>query len=106
MRLEISRLIGHHGIGGGVGFVESIASEFLQQIENLVGLSFGDAVRFLAAGHKALPLLGHFLELLFAHGAPQQIRTTERVTSQQLRGLHYLLLINENAVGFFGNLFE
>ena len=70
MRLEIGGLIGHHGVGGGVGFVEAVAGEFLQQIENLVGLCLGDAVGFLAAGHKALPLFGHFLELLFAHGTP------------------------------------
>ena len=50
--------------------------------------------------YKDLTLLGHFLELLFAHRPTQQVRAAERVTSQHLGRLHDLFLVNHDAVGF------
>ena len=105
MRLEIGRLIGHHSTRRRRVFVESIASEFLQQIENFVGLSLGMLLVSLQPATKLFRCLA-ISSSFFLPMARLAIRTTERVTSQQLRGLHYLLLINENAVGLFGNLFE
>ncbi len=52
-----------------------------------------------AAFDEDLALLGHFLGLLLAHRAPQQIRAAERVAGQHLRRLHHLLLVNHDAVG-------
>ena len=49
-------------------------------------------------------LLRHLLLVLFAHRAPQQIGAAERVAGEHLRGLHDLLLIDENAVGFRASL--
>ena len=56
--------------------------------------------------HEGFALFGHFGNLLFAHRAPQQIRAAEGVAGEQLRGLHHLLLINQNAIRLLGNLLE
>ena len=48
---------------------------------------------------NTVALLGHFLDLLLAHRAPQQVRPAERVARQHLRRLHHLLLVNHDAVG-------
>ena len=106
MRLEPGGLIGHHGVGGGVGFVEAVAGKFFQQIKDTVGLSFGNVVGFSAAGHEGRALLGHLLDFLFAHGPPQQVGVAEGIASEKLRGLHDLLLIDEDSVGFLGDLLE
>jgi hypothetical protein len=39
--LEIGGLIGDQRVGGGVGFVESVAGELFENIEDLVGLGAG-----------------------------------------------------------------
>ena len=67
MGLEISRLVGNHGIGGGVGFIESVAGEFLQQVENLVGLFLRDIVGLGTTLHEQRTLFLHYLDLLFTH---------------------------------------
>ena len=106
IRLQIRRLIGHDGVGGGVGLVEAVAGEFLQQVENLVRLGLRDVVPLVAALDERLALLLHLLHLLLAHRPAQQIRRPQRVAGQQLRGLHHLLLVNQDAVGLLGNGFE
>jgi hypothetical protein len=63
----------------------------------------------IAAGaplDEALAMLLHLLDLFLAHRAPQQIRAAERVAAQNLRGLHHLFLINQDAVRLFGDRFE
>ena len=42
--LQVGGLIRDDGVGGGVGFVETVAGEFFQQIENLVRLGRGNVV--------------------------------------------------------------
>ena len=106
MRLEISRLVGHHGIGGGVGFIESVAGEFLQQVENLVGLFLRDIVGLGTTLHEQRTLFLHYLDLLFTHRPAQQVRTPEGVAGQNLGRLHHLFLINQNAVGFLRDRLE
>ena len=51
-------------------------------------------------------MLSHLLNFLFTHGAPEQIGAAEGVAGEQLSGLHHLLLIDQDAVGFLGNLLE
>ena len=48
----------------------------------------------------------HFLDFFLAHRPPQQIRFAKRITGQQLRRLHHLLLVNQDAIGLAGNGFE
>ena len=106
IRLQIRGLIRDDGVGGGVRLVEAVAGEFFQQIENLVRLRGGDFVFLGAALDELLALLLHFLDLFLAHRAPQDVRRAEREAGQNLRGLHHLLLINQNAVGLLGNRLE
>ena len=99
IRFQISRLIRDDGVGGGVGFVEAVAGKFFEQIEDLVGLVFGNMVLLLATFDKDGALLGHLFDFLFSHGAPEHVRRSERVAGQHLRRLHHLLLINHDPVG-------
>ena len=94
MGLQPRGLVSDNGIRGSVRFVEAVAGKFFQQIKNFIGLRGRDVVGFLAALDKRLVLLGHFGNLLFSHCTSQQIRAAERVASEQLCGLHHLLLIN------------
>ena len=82
-----------------MGFVEAVAGEFFEQVEDLVGLGGGDVVGLRATLDEGLALLLHFLDLFLAHRAAQQVRAAERVAGQHLRGLHDLLLVNHDAVG-------
>ncbi len=61
---------------------------------------------FAAPSTKMAPLLGHFLGLLLAHGAAQHVGAAERVAGQHLRGLHDLLLVDHDAVGFLEDRLE
>ena len=106
MRLHPGGLIGEQRIGGGVRFVEAVAGEFVDQIEQFVGLLGFDAGHRLAAVDEALALRVHLRLDLLAHGAAQQVGIAERIAREDLRGLHHLLLIDEDAVGFGENLLQ
>ena len=106
IRFQISRLIRDNGVGGGVGFVEAVTGEFFEQIENLVRLGLRDIVLLLATLDENGALPGHFFGLFLAHRAAQQVRAAQSVACQHLRGLHHLLLINQNTVGLARNRFE
>ena len=99
-------MVSDNGIRGGVRLVKAIAGEFFEQVENLVRLGLGNIVFLVAAFDERLALLRHFDKILFTHRTAQQIRAAKRVAGEQLRGLHHLLLINQDAVGLPGNLFE
>ena len=95
--LQPGGLVRHQCVGGGVGLVEAIASELLDQIE------YFDCQRGInplcrCTLFEDASLLRHFFGLFLAHRAAQKIRATQRVTCQHLRDLHYLLLIQNNAV--------
>ena len=48
-----------------------------------------------------LALLRHLLGLFLTHGSTQQVRAAQRVAGKHLRDLHHLLLVQDDAVGFF-----
>jgi hypothetical protein len=60
-------------------------------------------LRIHAAGTRALQELvanlRHFLGLLLAHGAPQQVRLPEAETGENLGDLHHLFLVEHHPVG-------
>ncbi len=95
---EISRLIGDQRVSGGVRLVEAVAREFRHQLEDILGAAAVDAVGDRALD-EALLLRRHLLLDLLAHGAAQQIRLAERKARQNLRDLHHLLLVDDDAVG-------
>ena len=106
VRLEVGGLVGDDGVGGGVGFVEPVAGELLEQVEHLVRLGRADLVLLGAALHEGLALQDHLLELLLAHRAAQEVRAAERVAGEDLGRLHHLLLVDEHAVGLAGDRLE
>ena len=61
---------------------------------------------FLGSGDEALALLGHLIQLLFAHGAAQEIGFPEGIARQAVRDLHYLLLVDDDAVGLLQEQFQ
>ena len=72
--LQIRRAVCQHGIRCRMRFIEAVTGKLLHQIEYardlllvFKPLGTGPADEFLTLG-------GHFLRLLLAHGAPQQIR--------------------------------
>ena len=103
VRLQISGFIGYQRIGYGVGFVESVTGEVLQERENLVAELFGDIMQLLGAVDKGLTHRIQLLGLLLAHRTAQNICLTERKACQCGGYLHNLLLIQNNAVGILQN---
>ena len=96
--LEIGGLIGDQRVGRGVGFVEAVAGELGHELEDVLGAAAVDAVGD-GALDEARFLLRHLLLDLLAHGAAQQIGLAEREAGQDLRDLHHLLLVDDDAVG-------
>ncbi len=80
--------------------VEAIACELVDQVEQLVRLGLGDVVHLRAALDEQRALRVHLRLDLLAHRAAQQVGAAERIAGQDLRGLHHLFLIDEDAVGF------
>ena len=99
-------LVGDDGVGGGVGFVKTVFREFVQNVEDLVGLLGGDVVDPRRAFGEFFALPGHGFHVLLAHGAPEHVRTTERVAGDDLGTLHHLFLVDDDAVGFLEHILE
>ena len=103
VRLQISCFIGYQRIGYGVGFVEAVTGEVLQERENLVAELFGNIMQLLGTVDERLAHRIQLLGLLLAHRAAQNICLTERKACQCGGYLHNLLLIQNNAVGILQN---
>jgi len=103
--LEPGGLVAHHRVGGGVGLVEAVIGEFLQQVKDLVGLAFVHTVGHRARlEFRAFP--GHLGGDLLAHGAAQQIGAAKAVARHDLRDLHHLFLIDDDALGLFEDVVD
>ena len=96
MRLHVGGLVGHQRIGGGVALVEAVVGEFRQQFEDRVGLPFRHAV-LDRAGDEDRALLLHLGADLLAHRAAQQVGLAERIARHDLRDLHHLFLVDDDA---------
>ena len=98
IRLHESGLIRDQCISGGVTLVEAVISKTREQFENSLGLAlFHGALD--AAGYETAALLLHFTADLLPHGAPQQVGFAERIAGEDLRRLHHLLLVHDDAKG-------
>ncbi len=117
MRLEISRAERDEGVANRVGLIERVFCK----VAHLVVEFFGDfpfhaviygayafcfSVFVLFAVDKVSPLLFHDLGLFLAHGAPYYVGSAVRVARKPSEYLHYLLLINDTAVGYRQYFFE
>jgi hypothetical protein len=56
-----------------VRLVEAVLREFFEQVEDGVGLLFGDVVRLEAAFDENEALAGHFGGVLLSHRAAEQV---------------------------------
>jgi len=98
VRFQKRRLITDQRIGRAMALVESVASKFFKQIKDRVRLFLPDLVGACATGNEICALFRHLFLVLFAHGAPQQIRLPHRITSQLARCRHHLFLVNHHAI--------
>ena len=96
--LEVSRLVGHPGIAGGVRLVESVARKRLPVLPDLL-----QGVRIVAALVSALEEfglhLGDQVAFFLAHRFPQGVGLALGEASQLLAEQHDLLLVHGDAVG-------
>jgi hypothetical protein len=97
VRLQPRGLVADHGIGGGVGLVEAVVGELVEEVPDLQRLGLIDAVL-----GRALQELGpfgiHRLLDLLAHGAAQQVGAAKRIARHLLRDLHHLFLVDDDAL--------
>ena len=105
MSLEPERLVGHERVGRGVRLVEAVARELLHDIEDVAGkiacvLPLGRLAPLLhRAVHEYRAVLDHLLLDLLAHGAAEKVCAAQRIARELLGDLHYLLLVDDHAVG-------
>ena len=112
--LEIRRLVGEHGVGRGVAFVEGVLGKGVHIVKYTGGGFFVHSVSYTArhtdaavvvqlAVDEALTGLRHILGLFFAHSAAHLVGAAHGEARKPLHDLHYLLLINYAAVGHIEN---
>ena len=89
-----------------MGLIECVIGEGEDLIVDFFGRGGIDAVGHAAlnvaggvAVEERLPLLGHVLGLLLAHGTAEHIRLSQRVPGKLLEDLDDLLLIDDTAIG-------
>ncbi len=99
MRLHVGGLIRHDRVCCGVRLIEAIVGELGQQVEDHIRLRLIDTA-CNRPFDETNALLVHLHADLLTHGATQKVSFTERVARKHLRDLHYLLLINDNALRF------
>ena len=97
MGFQPRRLIGQQSISGGVRLVKTVTGKLFNKIKN-PHCKFGIYSLLTGTLFKNTALLGHFFGLFLAHGAAQHISTTQRVSSQHLRDLHDLFLVDNYTV--------
>ena len=98
MHLEPGGLVGDQGVRRRVRLVEAVLGELLHQVEDLRRGARVDAA-LGRAGLELGALLRHFLGLLLAHRAAQQVGAAQRIAGQDLGDLHHLFLVHDDAVG-------
>src|ERR1044072_1211623 len=105
MRFQISRLEGEIRIRDAMAAIESVIGELGHQRENLFRLLLLDAT-FDRALDELLFVNGHLLALLLAHRATHEVGFAKCIAGKLLRELHYLLLVDDDAVGVVQDLFH
>ncbi len=102
---EISRLVGNQRIGGAVGFIEAVATEFFDQVEQIGGNGLVHTV-FYRTVDELLPVFGHQGFNLLADGLAQTVRIGHGITGQLAGHLHDLFLVDHHPVGFLEDRFQ
>ena len=101
--LQPGGLIGHQGIGGGMGFVEPVAGEVLQKGEDLIAQFPADAVELLGSLQEFFLHGIQELGLLFPHGPAENVCFPQGEAPQGGYDLHHLFLVQDDPVGIRHN---
>ena len=99
VRLHVGGLVGHQRVGRGMALVEAVFGEAFEQVENRVRLIARDAVPHRAFD-KDRALLLHLFSDFLAHRAAKKIGLAQCEAGKQLRRLHHLFLVDDDAEGF------
>src|ERR1044072_5757068 len=103
MRFQISRLEGEIRIRDAMAAIESVIGELGHQREDLRRLLLLDAPLDRALD-EPLFMNGHLLALLLAHRATHEVGFAKCIAGKLLRELHYLLLVDDDAVSVVQDL--
>ena len=103
--LKPGGLIRDVGVAGGVGPVEGIVGERLNQGPQALGLGLRQPGANAALDEHGL-LSGHHLAVLLADGLPHHIRSARCVPGEPLQHQHDLLLVDQDPVGLLGDVLE
>ena len=95
--LQVRRLVGEQGVAHGVGLVEAVARELLDQAEQPRRLVLREPL-VPGAGNEALPGRVDRLPALLADRLDQRVRLAERHVAQLVDDLHDLFLVDHDAV--------
>ena len=98
MGLQVGRLIGDKAVGHGMGFVEAVPGELEQDLEDFLALGRRHVMQFLCAFDEAHLHGNQVLDLLFAHGAAQDVCFAQRKAGQDGGRLHDLFLVQDHSV--------
>jgi hypothetical protein len=99
--LQPGGVIGDHRVGGGVRLVEAVLGELLHQVEKLHRPAFRRSPFLRAPSRIRSRCLAISSAFLLAHRPAQQVGAAQRIAADDLRDLHHLFLIDDDAVGRF-----
>ena len=105
VRHQIRGLVGDVAVGAGVRGVEPVVGEGLDVLEEALGRPLLAAERD-GALHELLALGGDLLADLLAHDLAQRVGLAHREPGHHHRGLHDLLLVDDDAVGVLEHRLE
>ncbi|MBA7617258.1 hypothetical protein ES703_24572 [subsurface metagenome] len=95
---QVSRLVGHEGIGGGVALVKSVLGKASHELKNISSRVLNHTI--FAGPFKKVGLhAGHSLRFLFPHGPAQDIGLGQAEPGNGVGNLHHLLLVDNDAIG-------
>ncbi len=84
-------------------FVEAVVGELFQKVEHL-GRFLGVHTILTRALFELGAFSVHRLLDLFTHGPAQQVSAAQRIVRHDLRDLHHLFLVDDDALGFFKDM--
>ena len=102
---EVGGLVGDDGVAGGVAFVETVAGEFQDEVEDAFGVPFGNTL-FVGAFDEVLALGIDGVFLLFADRFDERVGGAQGHTTELVHDLHDLLLVDHDAVRLAGVFFD
>ena len=98
VRFQIRGLVGDGAVADGMGLVEGVTRERLDQREDALRLS-PRVAQGHRSFHEALTLALHHLGDLLAHRLAHHVGLAQGVAGELLRDLEHLVLIDDDAVG-------